>query len=181
MLVPRPEGDLNVLASRFGKTFGIQNFRLPSGGILDFAMMRAETVPVIGLPVTLNRKVIAIRQFRYAAGEIIVEVPGGLPKDKTPEEVISRELLEETGYRVGTIIRLAEHLFFEPVSLRAQYIPVLMLGCVKEKEPEPDPNEFIEVEEIDLNAWVEMAFRGEIKDDKTLALTFLSLRHLGLL
>jgi len=55
---------------------------------------------VTAVAITDDNKVIMERQYRHAAGQICIELPGGCveEKDKNLEESIARELLEETGY-----------------------------------------------------------------------------------
>ena len=55
---------------------------------------------VTAVPVTEDGKIIMVRQYRHALGEICIEIPGGCvdDTDKNLEEAIKRELLEETGY-----------------------------------------------------------------------------------
>jgi len=55
-----------------------------------------------------TRQVILVNQFRYPTyekgdGWIIEIVAGILAKDEKPEEAVRREVLEETGYRVGDL------------------------------------------------------------------------------
>ena len=52
------------------------------------------------LSVTLEGKIVMIRQYRHALKETCIEIPGGCvdDTDKNPEDAIARELLEETGY-----------------------------------------------------------------------------------
>ncbi len=138
-------------------------------------------VPSIVIPVTIDRHVIAIRQFRYGANTVLMELPGGCPKPgQTPEETLVTELSEETGYKPGRIIQLNKQLWFEPAWLRVTYIPFLALDCFLEEEPHPDGDECIEVVKIPLNDWVYMCQSGEIEDDKSIAITFMALRYLKL-
>lgn len=57
------------------------------------------------LAITKEGKVIALNVYRPALDCISLEIPGGCmdPSDKTPEDAIARELLEETGYRFEKI------------------------------------------------------------------------------
>ena len=51
-------------------------------------------VPILG-----DGRVVLIRQFRYAAGKAILEIPAGtLEVAEPPQECAARELREETGY-----------------------------------------------------------------------------------
>src|SRR3989344_1652986 len=76
----------------FGKALLERTYKHPKTGkpygygIFDY---KGGTVrPSIFLPLTANRNVIAIRQFREGAGEEILELPGGNPKKgQTAEDV----------------------------------------------------------------------------------------------
>ena len=50
--------------------------------------------------VTPERCLILVRQYRHAAGKMILELPGGMldPQDTDTEQAARRELEEETGY-----------------------------------------------------------------------------------
>ncbi|MBR4296161.1 MAG: NUDIX hydrolase, partial [Clostridia bacterium] len=51
------------------------------------------------LPLTDDGDVICVRQFRYAHGEMVLEIPAGKLEegDEDPREAALRELSEETG------------------------------------------------------------------------------------
>jgi len=61
------------------------------------------------VPVTDNREVLLIRQFRPPMNGYVIEFPAGLnDKGNTLEEAARRELLEETGYSSKEMIFLTE-------------------------------------------------------------------------
>jgi ADP-ribose pyrophosphatase len=56
------------------------------------------------VPVTIEREIVLVRQYRHGSGEITREVPAGLVEpDEDPAEAAVRECLEETGYRAGNV------------------------------------------------------------------------------
>lgn len=132
-------------------------------------------------PLTVKREVIAIRQFRYAANQFILEIPGGNPKtNETSVQVAQTELLEETGYQAENFIEIPVGFFFEPfASFGPSYKVVIAVGCKKVAEPKPDSTEILETLVIPLTDWIGMIRRGEIIDSKTIAVTFLAFLHLG--
>jgi ADP-ribose pyrophosphatase len=61
------------------------------------------------VPVTDNKEVLLIRQFRPAVNGYVIEFPAGLnDKGDTLEEAARRELLEETGYTAKKMVFLTE-------------------------------------------------------------------------
>lgn len=179
MEVPKPVGEaLSVVregVQTYGKSFVCQTFARPDGTTYDFLMLRFRTVPAIIMALTENNEVIVEHQFREAANRVITEVPGGNPKSQQSlEETVVDELIRETGYRPATIIRLQdEAIWFDPASFGVPYVPVLALGCQKFCDPQPDPNEFIEVEVVPLAEWFDLIKQGRVNDSKSLALTML--------
>lgn len=76
---------------------------LPNGESIDefFVWEYPEWVNVVA--VTPEKKIVLIRQYRYAINEVFYEIPAGVhdnPKE-TRLEAAQRELLEETGFGGG--------------------------------------------------------------------------------
>ena len=72
----------------------------PGGKIVDPYYVYDFPAWVAAVPVTDDGRIVMIRQYRHALGEVILEIPGGCvdDTDKKLEEAIARELLEETGF-----------------------------------------------------------------------------------
>jgi 8-oxo-dGTP pyrophosphatase MutT (NUDIX family) len=60
------------------------------------------------VPLTAQREVVLVRQYRHGRQEMTLEIPGGMvdAEDRDPAAAAGRELLEETGYQAGTLRRL---------------------------------------------------------------------------
>ena len=59
------------------------------------------------VPVDAADNVLMVKQFRYALGKELLEIPaGGIDGDETPEEAVRREMQEETGFLPRKIVRL---------------------------------------------------------------------------
>jgi 8-oxo-dGTP pyrophosphatase MutT (NUDIX family) len=134
------------------------------------------------MPITADKKVLAIRQFRHGANNILIELPGG---NKHPKEsrlnAAKRELLEETGFCAKKISVLKPgKIWFDPSVLTSYYFPCLAIDCYPISNPQLDTTECIETITIPINEWLDMIYAGLITDNKTLATTFLSLPHIGI-
>jgi ADP-ribose pyrophosphatase len=56
------------------------------------------------VPVTKQREIVMVRQYRHGSGELSLEVPAGIiDPGESPEEAAVRECLEETGYRARAL------------------------------------------------------------------------------
>ena len=60
------------------------------------------------IPLTAQREVILVRQFRHGIGAFTLEIPGGMidPEDKSPAAAGRREMQEECGYDSDDIVPL---------------------------------------------------------------------------
>lgn len=81
--------------------------RLPNGSETDREIVAHPEVIAV-LPRLDDGRIVLVRQFRKAAEKILLEVPaGGVDQGETPEDAVRREMIEETGYRAGTIRKLS--------------------------------------------------------------------------
>ena len=75
---------------------------LPDGTIVSNYYVRESFGFVTILALTTDRQVILVRQYRYGADSIHLELPAGmLIEGEAPQECALRELAEETGYEVA--------------------------------------------------------------------------------
>jgi ADP-ribose pyrophosphatase len=128
------------------------------------------------LPVTSDRRVIFIRQFRYAAGETLLEVPAGtIDPGETPEETARRELVEETGYHSSRLEKLAE--FFPSPGILAERMHLFLATELQKHEASPDEDESLQIVELPWEQALALEPGKDVLDAKTIvALYFLS-RH----
>ena len=96
---------------------------------------------------TEDNKVIMVRQYRHAVGEVCIELPGGCvdDTDKDFQSAIARELLEETGYLFSSYESLGK-ISSNPSTNNNWMHMFLAKGGKKVSEQALDHNEEIIVE-----------------------------------
>ncbi len=137
--------------------------------------------PSIVFPLTVNREVIAVKEFRHGIVDFSLELPGGLPthqEGETLEEVARRELQEETGYIAGNIIKLTCDPWVETQSINLRFYPFLALNCRLASKPVSEETVISETILIPLEEWYRKIFNGEIVCSTTITHSLLVLPHL---
>jgi ADP-ribose pyrophosphatase len=116
------------------------------------------------LAITENGEAILVRQHRHAAGETMLEVPGGLvdPTDADPVDGVRRELLEETGYAFDHIELVAE-TYPNPALQNNRHFSYLATGGKKVAEQQLDANEDLEVVLVSMAELERMLRENEIR------------------
>ena len=123
----------------------VDRCELPDGRIMPkyFVFDFLDWVHVI--PVTSHGEIVVLEQYRHAAKDIFLEVPGGsLDAGEEPLVGAQRELLEETGYTSSQWIELRSH-FPNPALQSNRMRTYLAMDCVKTAEPHLDPFEDFQV------------------------------------
>ncbi|NLY42961.1 MAG: NUDIX hydrolase [Clostridiaceae bacterium] len=119
------------------------------------------------IPVTDNKEVIMVRQFRKPVGEMCLEIPAGkLNFGEDPYECGVRELEEETGYKAKNITSLGH--FYSTPGFTNEILYLYMATGLYKGQVKPDEDEFIETEVLPLEKLVQMVMQGEIKDAKSI-------------
>jgi 8-oxo-dGTP pyrophosphatase MutT (NUDIX family) len=130
---------------------------------------------------TVERQVILVRQYRYGADAIHLELPAGtIDEGEDPRECAIRELAEETGYEAGDIELLGSYRA-EPARSTAFAHMFLATGARRTREPLLDPTEVIEVELESLQSFRQMLRDGRIDNGASIATGYKALERLGAL
>jgi len=112
-------------------------------------------------------RVLLIRQYRYAVGRDLVELPAGkLEPGESPKVCAARELEEETGYRAARIEPLCR--FYSTAGATDELMHIFLATGLTPGVPRLESDERIEVIPT---AWIDalaMVRRGEIVDGKTM-------------
>ncbi|NLL90871.1 MAG: NUDIX hydrolase [Ruminococcaceae bacterium] len=110
-----------------------------------------------------------VKQYRYAAGKELLELPAGkLGIGEQPEAAALRELKEETGVICSDIHFVGKFLPTPGYSSEVIYLYYAEIASVGEQSL--DEGELLACEKININDAVKMAVNGEIEDGKTIAL-----------
>ena len=111
------------------------------------------------------------RQFRYAVGQEILELPAGkLDPEDTLLGCAQRELIEETGYRASDWRHLG--CLHPCVAYSSEQIEVFLARGLTPGERDLDDGEFLEVFEMSLDEAEQAVLDGRITDAKTIACLF---------
>lgn len=130
------------------------------------------------IPVTAEREVLCVRQYRYAVGELMLEIPAGKldSPEEDPRDAALRELREETGARCGRLTELG--LYLGSPALLSERIYMYLAEDLTFGETDPDEDEFLDLIRIPLDDLVEMVMAGQVPDGKTQAAVLRAARML---
>jgi len=123
---------------------------------------------VVVLPVFPDGRILLIRQYRYAAAQVMWELVAG---HKEPDEDFAtgahRELQEESGYSAKKMTKLLE-FFPSPGFLSEKMVVFLAQGLTKGK-PRQEEDEKIDQRIVTLSQAEDWIRTGKILDAKTIS------------
>ena len=154
----------------------IDTVRFPDGSTGELELVRhsgaAAVLPVFGEPGDDDPQILLIRQFRYAAGGEMLEVPAGRP-DRYGEDwevCARRELQEETGL-VAEHVHYLTTIFTTP-GFTDEQIRLFAATGLSEGTTAFDADEFIEPVRLRLSEALQRVRDGAITDAKTMCTLF---------
>jgi ADP-ribose pyrophosphatase len=148
----------------------VDTVRFPDGSTGQLELIRhpgaAAIVPCTSDPPGQDPTILLIRQFRYAAGGPLWEIPAGtLDPGEEPEACARRELLEETGVTAARLERLTS--IWTTPGFTNEVIHLYLATGLTTGEPSRERDEFIEVVPQPLSRVLALIRDGEIRDAKT--------------
>ena len=118
------------------------------------------------LPVDANGNVTMVRQFRYALGEELWELPAGkLEAGEDPFEAAKRELSEECGLTADTYTELG--VVYPTVGYDSERIYLWAAEGLHTVGQHLDAGEFLDVVKMPFAQALGLVMDGTIKDSKT--------------
>ena len=142
-----------------------EEVELPGGRRAQLDLIRHPGAAAV-VPFLSDDEVLLIRQFRYAAGGEIYEVPAGkLDPGETPEACAYRELEEETGYRAGRLEPLAQIL--TTPGFTDERIHLFAAEALSPGRQRLDDDELIELVPLPLAEALAMVWSDALPDAKS--------------
>lgn len=139
--------------------------RLPNGKTTAREIVVHPEVIAV-LPVLPDGRLVFVKQYRKAADRILLEIPaGGIDGDETPEDAVRREMIEETGYRIGTLERLGG--FFTSPGFTTEYMHLYRATDLLPGEATEESDQ-IEVLALSRDEALKHLDAGEMDDAKTI-------------
>lgn len=149
----------------------IDTVRFPDGSVGELELIHhagaSAVLPIAGSLDDPDPEVLLIRQYRYATGGYLYEVPAGTPHyDGEPwEEVARRELEEETGWRAERLFPLTR--VYTTPGFTDEVIHLWLATDLRQGASKLDDDEFVELVRTPLSVALAWIREGRIIDAKS--------------
>ena len=168
----KPDAQLACKELYKGKIFTLNRdtVRFPDGTTAEMDIVRhpgaSAIVPFMSDPDGEDPQLLLLRQYRYAAGGYIYEIPAGrLDGDESPETCAARELKEETGCTAERLEYM--YTMFTTPGFTDEKIHVFLASGLTHGEAAREADEFADIVIMRLAEALELIRTGEIVDAKT--------------
>lgn len=165
-----------------GKKFDFERLtvRQSSGKQMQREIVRHPGAVVI-VPVLPDGRVVLIEVFRISLERMSTECCAGTiePRGEPPMACAARELIEETGYKAGSLKPLGT--FYTSPGMSDELMHAFLATGLEHVGQDLEEDERIDVKIVAARAALEMIDRGEIADGKSILALLLAARagHLG--
>lgn len=150
---------------------------LPNGRAVQLDIVRHPGAAAV-VPFVSATEVLLIRQYRHAAGGMILEVPAGkLDDGEAPELCAARELEEEAGFRAGRLEPLG--FIWTTPGFTDERIFLFAAFDLEPVDCQPEDDEFIEVIRVPLEEALDLVWRSELADGKSAVALLRAAHRLG--
>ncbi|MEW6171707.1 MAG: NUDIX hydrolase [Bacillota bacterium] len=125
----------------------------------------AGAVAVVAL--TDDKEVVMVRQYRHPVGRELMEIPAGkIEENEDPETTARRELVEEAGIRAESWRCLGR--FYSTPGFTSEMMHLFLARGLSFHQQATDADEFVEVVRIPFREALEMVYKGEVCDAKSI-------------
>ena len=154
----------------------------PAGNIVEYDYIKHKSGGGAGiLLVDENEHTYLVKQYRNSIDDIDIEIPAGGYSyvGESGEQCALREAEEETGFIPQKLFHVSN--IVSSVGTFDERTDIYIGTKLKKGSINYDPDEYIELMEIDINKAVDMIYTGEIIDSKTIIalLAYLRLKNNG--
>jgi ADP-ribose pyrophosphatase len=148
----------------------IDTVRYPDGTIGELEMVRhrgaSAVLPLLGTLGSADPALLLVRQYRYAAGDYIYEIPAGLLEPgEDPESCARRELKEEVGCEAAEFRHLTS--IFTTPGFTDERIHLYLATELTRGDTAHEQDEFMTVETVPMSHALQLIRDGGIVDSKT--------------
>lgn len=156
----------------------VDTVRFPNGSTGELEMIRhpgaSAVVPFLSDPTGEDPQLLLLKQYRYAAGQYLYEIPAGrLEPGEDPKDCAIRELREETGCTAHNMDFLITT--YTTPGFTDERIHLYMATGLERGETAHEADEFMTVETVTLSHALQLIRDGSIPDGKTaLALLYVA-------
>ena len=140
--------------------------RLPNGYVSNIEIVKHPGA-VLVIPFLNKNKIILLRQFRPVLGSYLYELPAGTLKKNEPLAICAkREIIEETGFKAGSISKLG---FIYPVpGYSTEKITIFKAKNLSKEFRPLDKDEIISSFTVTKKKVKSLVKSGKIVDAKTI-------------
>lgn len=151
-------------------TLDTDTVRFPDGSVGEMDMVHhpgaSAIVPFLSDPKGDDPQILLLKQYRYAAGQYLYEIPAGrLDAGEAPRDCAIRELREETGCTADRMEFLTT--IFTTPGFSDERIHLFLAVGLTRGETAHEADEFMTVETVTLSHALRLIEKGEISDAKT--------------
>jgi ADP-ribose pyrophosphatase len=172
MTPPETPGKIQSERKYTGKIIAVDRdtVRFPDGSTGELDIIRhpgaSAIVPFLSELSDDDPQLLLLRQYRYAAGNYLYEIPAGrLEPGEDPRDCAARELREET----GCVAERLEFMFsmLTTPGFTDERIHVFLAAGLRRGATAHESDEFMTVETMTLSRALELIKEGVISDAKT--------------